>query len=665
MQNKTESKNLYETVFNKLDDCIVIYKVHNDGEDFKFVDINDSSQSLEKIKREELIGKNVTDTFPGVKDLGLFDVFVEVYKSGKTIDHPLKFYEDKRISGYRENVVFKLDEDHIIAVYSDVTKEKQAEQDLKKTMAFLESHQLAMDKSAIVSKADLIGNITYVNDNFTKVTGYTKDEVIGKPHSILRHPNNSKEIFKDLWKTIKSKKVWKKILENRDKYGNDYWVDITILPILDDNENIVEYIAVRYDITKTILQQNKLDTIANTDILTGLGNRYKLNNDIKDSTSPALAILNLDNFSQINDFYGHETGDYVIKEFGKKIDLLRYDDNYFIYHLQGDEYVLLNLNINRELFLKNILEVLDKLKNTTVDIRGEDTSFNFSTAISFENKDTILITADMALKVAKRGSRDFIIYDEDISLNNEYENNIKWSKKVKEAIQDDNIVPVFHPIVNNTNGLWEKYESLVRLQDNSQLISPYFFLEISKKTKHYTKITKIMIQKSFEMFKDKGFEFSLNLTVEDMLDEEINRYIFEMLERYEIGSRVVFEIVESESIENFEEILHFITKIKSYGSKIAIDDFGTGYSNFEYLMRLNADYIKVDGSLIKDIDTNKNAQIVVSTIVDFAKKMGIKTIAEYVENESIYNKVKELGMDYSQGYYFSEPKKDLGIKKEL
>lgn len=165
-----------------------------------------------------------------------------------------------------------------------------------------------------------------------------------------------------------------------------------------------------------------------------------------------------------------------------------------------------------------------------------------------------------------------------------------------------------------------------------------------------------MLKKSFETFKDKTQEFSVNLTIADILNLSIKNYIFELLELYGIGERVVFEIVESESIENFAEIAAFIASVKSFGAKIAIDDFGTGYSNFEYLLRLKADYIKIDGSMIRNIDSDGDAQIVVSTIVDFAKKMGVKTIAEFVENESIYNKVKELGIDYSQGYYFSEPK---------
>ena len=265
----------------------------------------------------------------------------------------------------------------------------------------------------------------------------------------------------------------------------------------------------------------------------------------------------------------------------------------------------------------------------------------------------------MALKIAKRNSENIIIFSENISLNKEYQNNIYWTKKIKTAIQDDNFIPVYQPIINNKTKQIEKYESLVRLKDEDKLISPYFFLDISKKTKQYSTITKTMIEKSFKRFKDNDLEFSVNLTIEDILNEDIKNYIYSMLNKYNIGSRVVFEIVESESIENFDAVSNFITKIKSFDCKIAIDDFGTGYSNFVYLMKLNADYIKIDGSLIKEINTNEQAQIVVSTIVDFAKKMGIKTIAEFVENEAILNKIIELDIDYSQGYFFSEPKIDI------
>ena len=123
-----------------------------------------------------------------------------------------------------------------------------------------------------------------------------------------------------------------------------------------------------------------------------------------------------------------------------------------------------------------------------------------------------------------------------------------------------------------------------------------------------------------------------------------------------MGNRIIFEIIESEGIENFEQVLEFINDTKQYGAKIAIDDFGTGYSNFEYLMKLKVDYIKIDGSMIKSIDTDKNSQMVTQTIVEFAKKMKIQTIAEFVCSKNVFDKVTELNVDYAQGYYFGEPR---------
>ena len=531
--------------------------------------------------------------------------------------------------------------------------------ELEKNVAFLKSYQLALDESNIVTKADLKGNIIYANDNFCNVTGFTKEEILGRQHSIVKHPDNAQELFKDIWQTIKSKKVWKGVIKNRGKLG-DYWEDTSILPILDNDNNIVEYISVRHDITQMIMQQHKLNNAVNTDSLTGLGSRYKLMHDIENSIKPAIAILNIDSFSQVNDFYGHEKGDLVLVMLGSIINQIMKNDKYDLYHLQGDEFVVFNKNIEQENFVEEITDLSEQVASFPIELDEEELFLSLSTAISFESKDKILTTADMALKIAKKENKSMVIYDDSISLNGRYENNIKWAKSIKQALETDNIAAVFQPIVNNKNGKWEKYESLVRLRDSDgKLISPYFFLDISKKTKHYTKITKIMIEKSFAMFRDRNEEFSVNLTIEDILNDEINNFIIGMLAKYKIGSRVVFEIVESESIENFEQIHKFIEKVKSHNCKIAIDDFGTGYSNFEYLLKLKVDYIKIDGSMIKDIDTNSDAQLVVSTIIDFAKKMDIKTIAEFVENETILNKVKEMGIDYSQGYYFSIPKEEI------
>ena len=574
----------------------------------------------------------------------------------KYVEEKCDNYFDKNGNPYRS-----------VGTVQDISQIKEIEYELKRTISLFESYKIAMDKSSIVSKSDLEGKITYVNDNLCKISGYTKEELIGKPHSIIRHPDNPKSIFEDLWSTIKSKKVWKKTLKNITKNGDYYWVDITIVPILDDKNNINEYIGIRHDVTKTIEQQKKLDTIVNTDVLTNLGNRYKLINDINKSTNPALAIINIDRFSEINDFYGYVIGDKILKKFAKKLNDIKNSNNCNIYRLHSDEFVIFYENINSDLFLQKIEFINTQLKKENFYIDNEDfINLHFTIAISFEEKSRILNTATMTIKIAKQHNKDILVYKDEISLDKEYENNIKWTKLIKDAIEKDNILPVYQPIINNKTLKDEKYEALVRMKKEEKLISPYFFLEISKKTKFYNQITKIMIEKTIEKFKDLEFNFSINLTIEDILNAEIKEFIYKILSDSQIGKRIVFEIVESESIENFAIVLEFIKKVKSFGCKIAIDDFGTGYSNFEYLLKLKADFIKIDGSLIKNIDKDILSEKVCKNIVNFAKDLGMKTIAEFVENESILKKVQELGIDYSQGYLFSAPfesLKNINLKK--
>ncbi len=147
----------------------------------------------------------------------------------------------------------------------------------------------------------------------------------------------------------------------------------------------------------------------------------------------------------------------------------------------------------------------------------------------------------------------------------------------------------------------------------------------------------------------------MNLSIDDIKDANTVQEIINTIIKTNTASRIVFEILESEGIENYDEVEGFITQIKSLGAKIAIDDFGTGYSNFEHILKLNVDYIKIDGSLIKNIEENKKHQIIVETIVDFAKKMGSKTIAEFVCNENIFSIVKNIDVDFLQGFYIGKP----------
>ncbi|AXX90235.1 bifunctional diguanylate cyclase/phosphodiesterase [Arcobacter suis] len=546
----------------------------------------------------------------------------------------------------------------IIFILYILIKIKKKNKKLKIENHILRQYKNAIDESNIVSISDLKGNITYVNDKFCEVTLYTKEEVINKPHSLLKG-EDSKKIFEKLWETIKSKKIWQGVLKNKKKNGDFYYVNSTIMPILDENNEIIEYIAIRHEITELVHKSKELEKNLREDLLTKKGNRYKLLEDISLASKPYLALLDINRFSEINDFYGHAVGDKVLKIIAKTIKEQLPNSNYILYRVYSDEFAVLVDNESKENFLKNIKQISENISSKPIKINYKELYIQTTYNISFEDKENLIETANMIKKYSKT-NKNVTIYDKSLELEKIYEKNIFWTLKIKKALEEDRIVPYYQAIYNLETNKIEKYESLMRLiKEDGSVISPYYFLEISKKSKQYLKLTKRIIRKSFEYFKDKDFEFSVNLTIKDIKNHEVSSFIIEKLKEHNLASKVVFEIVESEGIDNFEEINNFIDKVKELGCKIAIDDFGSGYSNFEYLIKLNADYIKIDGSLIKDILVNKNNQEIVITIIDFAKRQGFKTIAEFVSSKEIFDKVKELGVDYAQGYYIGEPKVEI------
>ncbi|MCG3692604.1 EAL domain-containing protein [Aliarcobacter butzleri] len=525
---------------------------------------------------------------------------------------------------------------------------------LKKENHILKQYNEATKDSNIISISDLKGNITYVNDKFCEVSLYAYEEVIGKPHSIVRGEEDD-EIFQQLWETIKNKKVWYGVLKNRKKNGEFYWVNINIRPILNEKDEIIEYIAIRHEITDLVLKTEELKRNLRLDSLTNIGNRYKLIEDVSKSVNPCISILDIVSFSDVNDFFGYKTGDSVLKIVARKIEELLIDkENYKVYRDHSDTFCIVAENEDRDKFIKNIDEISKTIGKVPIVIKSRELYVQLSYVFSFESKENLLETANI-IKRYSHANKNIIIYDKALELEKDYEKNIFWTLKIKKALDEDKIVPYFQPIYNLKTSKIEKYEALVRLIDGNNVISPYYFLDISKKSKQYLQLTKTMIQKTFDYFRDKDFEFSINLTFEDIKSEYISSFIIQLLKEYEIGHRVVFEIVESEEIDNFRKINEFFVTIREYGCKIAIDDFGSGYSNFEYLAKLNVDYIKIDGSLIKDILINKSSQNIVSMLVNFAKGQKVKTIAEFVSNKDILNKVRELGIDYVQGYYIKEP----------
>lgn len=374
-------------------------------------------------------------------------------------------------------------------------------------------------------------------------------------------------------------------------------------------------------------------------------------------------LLDIDGFKDIVYFYGHETGDACLKAFAVKIKQIFHEEGFNYYRVSGDVFAILIKECNDIEILNNLIKrLIEHMDLFHFTCNGHKIHIKITIGASIFEKE-LLLSAEKALNMAKEVGKTALIFNETNEDFHSFEQNIFWINKITQAIANDKIVSFFQPIVNNKTEEIEKYECLVRMVDMDGAVHvPFKFLEISKKSRNYAAITKSVIEKAFKKFQNSSYQFSINLSAKDMTDETMAQNIYEQLENFSGCHRVIFELLESEGIENYDAVYAFIKRVKEYGCQIAIDDFGSGYSNFIHLLRLKVDIIKIDGSLISDLDRDENAQMIVGSIVDFASKLGILTVAEFVHSEAVYHKVKELGIDYSQGYYISEPKEEITNK---
>lgn len=389
-----------------------------------------------------------------------------------------------------------------------------------------------------------------------------------------------------------------------------------------------------------------------TDRLTGLPNRYRLQERLHNKDLSALAIVNVDDFQEVNDFFGIAIGDELLTQIGNWLSSLSTP----CYRLGGDEFALTFTGSLTQSELEHRLQVLQKLLDEKIfEAEGESVNIRMTIGAAFGHE-KILTRADIALHYAKQHKKPIAFYDQVAGIEEQYRSNLAMASTVRKALFEGRVICHFQPIAGLESGEVEKYETLVRMIDeDGEMIPPLDFLPIAKKTKLYPQITRTVVAQACHRFKDRDEEFSVNLSDSDMRDPHTVSEIIETITRTRTASRIVFEILESEGIENYEEVTRFIARVKALGAKIAIDDFGTGYSNFENILKLGVDYIKIDGSLIRGIGENTRHRIIVETIVDFAGKIGARTIAEFVGDKEAYLAIKELGIDYAQGYFIGKP----------
>jgi diguanylate cyclase (GGDEF)-like protein/PAS domain S-box-containing protein len=528
----------------------------------------------------------------------------------------------------------------------------------KEQLNMLEQYKMVLDENSVVSKSNLDGTISYINDNFSKVSGYSKDEVLGATHSIIRHPDTPKRQFSVLWKTIESGKVWKGIIKNKNKEGNSYYNSTTIVPLKDHYGNIIEYISSGTDVTELIENRTKLQSLFKTDPLTGLGNRVNLINIITKKEYGVLALINIDRFREINDSFNHHIGDELIKLLADRLFDFFGEKECHLYRVQADVFAIFSIKKSQKEVLQDIEIFMGELGSKPYFIEDNKFTLTYTCGIA-SNSDNLLTFADIALCEAKNRKVKIKEYDNTMKNIEEFKNNLQWVEKLNIAIKEDRIVPYFQPIYNYKTKKIDKYEALMRLIEDNKVVYPNEYLDIAKKTKLYPELTYKMVEKVITKFSTNNLEFSINLCIEDLMNEDLISFISDYAEQKNVFNRMVLEIVESEEIDDSDSVSKVIKKFKEKGVRVAIDDFGSGYSNYEYLISLHADYIKIDGSITKFVLEDERTKDVIKSIVEFAKKSNMKVIAEYVSSKEIDECLKEIGVDYAQGYYYGKAEKDL------
>ena len=417
---------------------------------------------------------------------------------------------------------------------------------------------------------------------------------------------------------------------------------------------------------------NKKYSLATINSVTKLPNKLSLQKDISLHEESQLFLIKIENFDENENFYGQKIVVNLEKEFSNILKkYFKYINYHKIYHIANGKYaILLNRyhNISDEKAKDLCFNFIEMVKNKNIEAGGN--IFNVNIVMSFASySQTLYEDANAVLNFAISNKKDFLISSDVITdIRKTLKINLDMLNTIKYALKNRKFIPHYQPIFDNKTKKISKYETLIRVLDENQNIiypGPYM-LEVAKKGKLYTQITKIILENIWSIIRENNKEFSINLSSLDIEDPNMSAYLLDSVKsNKDLANKLIFELLEDKDTEDYELVKNFIDTVKGYGVKIAIDDFGSGYSNFMRVLEFEPDIIKIDGSLVKDIATDKNARNTVEMIKIFADRIGAKTVAEYVENKEIYDIINEIGIDFSQGFYIAKATEELLIKKEL
>jgi diguanylate cyclase (GGDEF)-like protein/PAS domain S-box-containing protein len=521
--------------------------------------------------------------------------------------------------------------------------------------------------------ADREGNIEYVNKAVEKITGYKKEELIGKNPKVFKSGNHDEKFYKELWDTILSGRPFPAIIENKKKDGELFYLNQTITPLRDEKGNITHFVSTGKDITQQKLMEKKLNYLAYYDVLTGLPSR----NIFVDRLTQVLARVNfhkrfiavlaidIDRFKSINDTFGLDTGDNVLKEVGGILsNSIRKGDT--VARLGGDDFGIILNDVAQSKDIVLVVEKIMKNISQPITVNGKEIVLTLSMGISVypdDGKDVheLMRDADLALSKAKQqGRKNFQFYTAD--MNEKASEFVLMEEHLPDAFKNEEFILYYQPYWEINTKKLAGMEALLRWQSKDiGLVLPGRFMPVLEETGMIIEVGEWIFRTACRQVKewhDKGYPVpvSINLSMVQFRQRDIADTLGRIINKSGVNPQLlIVEITESAFMQDIEFTSSVLKKLKDIGVSISIDDFGIGYSSLSYLKRFPIDNLKIDMSFIREIAIDPDTASIVTAIIAMARTLGLKTIAEGIETEEQWKILRLLRCHMGQGYLFSPP----------
>jgi len=663
------SEGRFRSIFDSVSEAIFLH----DAQSGRIIDVNRAMCEMYRCSREEAL-RAVPNQFSlgeppysAAEALALMDK--AVHEGPQTFEwHARTLDGDRFWVEVDLRLVLMGDQPRLLAVVRDITERRRIESELRQAASVFEH----TGEGIMITDADT--RIVDVNAAFSVITGFGRDEVIGRYPTILGSGRHDREFFAQMWRSINERGFWHGEIWNRRKDDTLYAELLTITAMRDDDGRLTRYVGLFSDITEIKDQQRRLEHMAHYDALTRLPNRILLADRLAQAIALsarsqkllAVAYLDLDGFKPVNDTFGHDTGDQLLIEASRRFgECIRAGDT--ACRLGGDEFVLLVSSLsNIEECAQVFARILASIA-TPFRIDGHEIAISASIGVTLypiddADSDTLLRHADQAMYLAKQAGRGrFHLFDSQQDRLVEARHEAR--SRIEDGLRLNEFELYYQPKVNMRTGRVVGAEALIRWQHPQRgMVLPGDFLPVIEGTAFAVTLGRWAMDTAvaqLDAWRRSGLDLTLgiNMAARHLQEAGFADELDLLLQRHPgLPAEVIeLEVLETAAIEDFVEAGDVIRSTRQLGVRFALDDFGTGYSSMSYLKRLQVDTLKIDQSFVKDMLEDEGDRAIVEGMISLARVFGREVVAEGVENAETGRALLRLGCELAQGYGIARP----------